>query len=241
MFSDEIAAAIAGAHAGALDDLSRAIWAGLAQGAITDEAAQALAEQIHARRPRTRAAQTGAAQGGTDHGRPHSIFPQQKPRRPLRPPQRAAAIERRRRLAASGPLPPALACRFTTGELAVLRIVGDECRDRGACLKPIDAISARAGVGRTTTQNALRRAARLGLLKIEERRVRGAKNLPNRTTIVSTEWKAWIARGPRATPIAFKKLNTTDTVFLQMEHSCDDSTLRRGPRRGMRRPHDVGR
>ncbi len=47
-------------------------------------------------------------------------------RRPQRPPQRAIAIERRRRLASSGPLPPAIACRFTTGELAVLRIVGDE-------------------------------------------------------------------------------------------------------------------
>lgn len=238
MVSDQIAAAIASAHGSALDDLSRAIWAGLAQGIITDDAAQALAEQIHARRKRAGAPQSGAAGSATgNHGR-RSIFP---PRKPQRPPLRPLAIARRRRLAASGPLPPALACLFTTGEMAVLRIVGDECRDRRACLKPIDAIAARAGVGRTTTQNALRRAARLGLLKIEERRVRGAKNLPNRTTIVSAEWNAWIARGPRAKPIAFKKLNTTDTVILRKEAGRDESALRYAARRGMRRPHDVGK
>ena len=66
---------------------------------------------------------------GIPPGRP-SIFP---PRRPQRAPVRAVAIARRRHLAASGPMPPALACKFTTGELAVLRIVGDEVRAGGLC------------------------------------------------------------------------------------------------------------
>ncbi len=233
MFQDQIAAAIAGAHGCALDDVSRALWAGLAQGVITDDVAQALAEQIHARRTRVMPPQ---AAPGT-HRRPWSIFP---PRRPQRPPLRSQAIERRRRLAASGPLPPTIACRFTTGELAVLRVVGDECRDRGACIKPIDAIAARAGVGRTTTHNALRLAVRLGLLKIEERRVRGAKNLPNRATIVSAEWKAWAARGPRKEHTGFKRLNTTDTDILQKKERGVENPVRNDHQRGLRRPCDVG-
>jgi hypothetical protein len=52
---------------------------------------------------------------------------------------------------------------FTTGELAVLRIVGDEVRQHGACALYIDAIAARAGVCRTTAQNAIREAERSAL------------------------------------------------------------------------------
>jgi hypothetical protein len=37
-------------------------------------------------------------------------------------------------------------------------IVGDECRGHGCCTLHIDAIAARAGVHRTTVQNALREA-----------------------------------------------------------------------------------
>ncbi|MCJ2068537.1 hypothetical protein MKK75_06915 [Methylobacterium sp. J-030] len=65
------------------------------------------------------------------------------------------AIERRRRLACSGPMPPALASRFTTGQLAVLRIVGDEMARNGACGLCIDAIAARAGVCRRLAQGAM--------------------------------------------------------------------------------------
>jgi hypothetical protein len=69
-----------------------------------------------------------------------------------------ASIQRRRSLAASGPMPATLACRFTTGELAVLRIVADAVRDNGQCVKSIPEIAARAGVCRTTAQNAIRQA-----------------------------------------------------------------------------------
>jgi hypothetical protein len=48
--------------------------------------------------------------------------------------------------------------------LAVLRIVGDEVQAHGLCGLHIDAIAARAGVGRTTVQNALREARDLGLV-----------------------------------------------------------------------------
>src|SRR6516165_9867121 len=83
------------------------------------------------------------------------------------------------RLVASGPLPPPLAARFTWGEIAVMRIVGDECRAHGCCFLHIDAIAARAGVHRTTVQNALREAQGRGevpgspIISVQERRRKG--------------------------------------------------------------------
>ena len=94
-------------------------------------------------------------------------------------------------------MPPALASRFTTGELAVLRIVSDEVRAGGQCTLCIDAIAARAGVCRRLAQNAIRQAARLGLLTIQERRREGQKNLPNIVRVISREWLAWLRLGAR--------------------------------------------
>src|ERR671913_1288403 len=112
-------------------------------------------------------------------------------------------------------MPPALACKFTVGELAVLRIVGDEVRQHGHCARCVDEIAARAGVCRRMVQNAIREAARLGLLTIEERRREGCRNLPNVVRIVSKEWTSWLARGgrvsrPSAEPlIGCKKVHPT--------------------------------
>src|SRR5215218_7246216 len=173
-----------------LDHLSKAIWQALAAGAVGDGDAQSLAERLHARRSVLRG---DLKPVGIPLGRA-SIFP---PRRPQRAPKRPVAIARRRHLAASGPMPPGLACRFTVGELAVLRIVGDEVRQHGQCDRCVDEIAARAGCGRTTAQNALREAARLGLVTVEERRREGRRNLPNLVRIVSREWTAWLAKGAR--------------------------------------------
>jgi hypothetical protein len=130
--------------------------------------------------------------------------------RPQRSPDRQRSIERRRCLAASGVMPPRIAAQFTTGELAVLRIVADEAKRGGTCDLPLGALTARAGVSRTTAQNALRAAARAFLLTVRERRRRGANSLTNIVRIISPEWLAWIARGPRSRPPGFKMLNTTD-------------------------------
>src|SRR4051812_24086457 len=119
--------------------------------------------------------------------------------KPQRPPVRAQAIERRRRLAASGPLPPSLACRFTLGEVATLRIVADEARLKGRCDRSLDEVAARAGVSRSTARNAMRAATRLGLIRITERPQPGRKHLTNIVEIVSAEWWAWIMRGPKPT------------------------------------------
>jgi hypothetical protein len=93
--------------------------------------------------------------------------------------------------------------------LACLRIIADECRDKDNCTLPLAAIAARAGVSRTTVQNAMRRAACEDLIIVQERRQLGALNLPNKITIVSKEWRAWLLRGPKRT--GFKTFDPTDT------------------------------
>src|SRR4051794_35250579 len=212
-FCDQMAAAIDGARTlTRLDHLSRSIWQGLAAGAVGDDDAQALAERLHACRSVLRGEIKPV---GLPPGRP-SIFP---PRRSQRAPQRPVAIARRRHLAASGPMPPALACKFTVSELAVLRIIGDEVRQHEQCARCVDEIAARAGVCRRMVQNAIREAARLGLLTVQGRRREGRRNLPNVVRIVSKEWTSWLAGGgrssrPTAGPvIGCKKMRPTDSSY----------------------------
>src|SRR5215212_4209246 len=127
-------------------------------------------------------------------------------------------------------MPPALACKFTVGELAVLRIVGDEVRQHGQCARCVDEIAARAGVCRRMVQAALREAARLGLLTIEERRREGRRNLPNVVRIVSKEWTAWLARGGRSSRpaveplIGCKQIHPTAKTDKR-EPSCTSDTI----------------
>jgi hypothetical protein len=92
-------------------------------------------------------------------------------------------------------MPPALAARFTVGELAALRIISDEVRLHGVCGLHIDAIAARAGTCRTVVKNALREARRLGMVTITERRRRGQRSLTNVIHIISREWRDWITKG----------------------------------------------
>src|SRR5918912_1425820 len=99
-----------------------------------------------------------------------------------------------RRLAYRGPMRAALAAASTPAEVAVLRVVADEHRDRGSCDRSIDEIAARAGVCRRTVQNALRHAERLRLVSIQERRREGSRNLPNIVRVISREWLAWLER-----------------------------------------------
>src|SRR3954453_14861008 len=215
-FCDQMAAAIDGARTlTRVDHLSRSIWQGLAAGAVGDDDAQALAERLHACRSILRGDLKPVGLVGLPPDRP-SIFP---PRRLQRAPQRPVAIARRRHLAASGPMPPALACKFTVSELAVLRIIGDEVRQHGCCDRCVDEIAARAGVCRRMVQNALREAARLGLLTLEGRRGDARRNLPNVIRIISKEWMTWLSRGGRSSrppaelPIGCKKMHPTDSSY----------------------------
>jgi hypothetical protein len=203
MPATELAAAISGAPLQTLDDLSRDIWRALQAGMLGDADAQALAEAIHARRAQARAGRAPLRQVGP---RAWSYFP---PKRPQRSPDRQRSLERRRRLAASGPLPPSLAARFTVGELAALRIVVDEVRVSGVCARTLAEIAARAGVSVCTARNAIRMAARLGLVTVEERRRHCRPNLSNIIRIVSREWLAWMSRGGGS-----KKFEATDRELV---------------------------
>ena len=216
MIHHQLGAAIASAATPAqLDQLAGTLWHAYAAGQIADDQAQSLGEQIEARRQALRRPEKGPAvlrvaltreevrTGASEAPRPAPGLRRNGPHQlVLRIPRpatydRGRSVERRRRLAASGPMPPQLAASFTTGELAVLRIIADEVREHGQCDRTLGEIAARAGVCRATAQNALRHAARLGLLTIEERRRSGRSNLPNVVRITSREWLAWLARGPK--------------------------------------------
>lgn len=173
-----------------MDEAGRQLWQGHASGTLSDEEAQALAERLHERRHANRETVRSV---GVVAGRV-SIFP---PRRSPRSPDRIASRDRRRLLACSGPMPPALAARFTEGQRAVLKIIADEIAAHRECGLCIDAIAGRAGVCRRSAQTAIRLAEGDGLLTIEERRHQGRKNSPNLIRIISREWQAWIARSGR--------------------------------------------
>src|SRR3712207_3697634 len=111
--------------------------------------------------------------------------------------EQAASLERRRRWAASGALPPSLAARFTLAETAVLAVVSAEVRRHGACTLTVGHIAALAGVSETTVRNAVREARALGLVQVEERRVSAWRNMPNRITVTSREWLSWLRLQPK--------------------------------------------
>src|ERR1700709_1121937 len=113
MFDATMRSAIEGARTLAqLDDLSRTIWQAHAAETVTDAEAQGLAEALH-----TRGSAVGEAVApvGIPLGRV-TLFP---PRRLQRAPERSVAIERRRRLACSGPTPPRVPPPLPQGPPAV--------------------------------------------------------------------------------------------------------------------------
>jgi hypothetical protein len=76
----------------------------------------------------------------------------------------------------NGP-PPALASEFTSGEVLVLRTVGDECRMHGSCPLHLDAIA--AWVTRSVRHDGY------GLITRQER-ASPARGLPSLTNFVRT-------------------------------------------------------
>jgi hypothetical protein len=235
MFHAAMAVEIDGARTLArMDELSRQIWQGRVSEVLDDAQAQALAERLHARRSAIR---EGIVPVGIPAGRP-SLFP---PRRTVTSPDKTVSRDRRRLLASSGPMPPALASRFTTGQLAVLRIVADEVAAKGVCGLCIDAIAARAGVCRRLAQGAIRLAEGDGLLVIQERRHQGRKNSPNLVRIISREWQAWMRRGrrPATGGIGCKDLHPTDNRVFNQGKTEASGPLRELPER-QGRSHGIG-
>ena len=107
-------------------------------------------------------------------------------------PRTDASMDRRRRWAASGRLPPGIAARFTLAEQAVLALVAAETVRRKDCRLSIENMAAVAGVCRSTVKNAIREARQLGFLTVEERQITGFRNDTNVLRITSPEWLAWI-------------------------------------------------
>ena len=101
----------------------------------------------------------------------------------------SARVELRRRLAASRPIMPELAGRFTLSEMAALRIVADELTltRHGHCDLSIDRIAELSGVSRTSVKIMLLKAQLVQLVN-----VRGSR----RTNIVelrSAAWRTWLS------------------------------------------------
>lgn len=181
-----------------LDELAPRIWRQLdLENEEAQDLAAKLSEAVHARRRAIDADGTGPLRhlGTALQGRRQSIFP---PRRHQVSPDRAKSRDRRRTLALSGPMPPALAMRFTTGQLAVLGVVANEAvQGDGPCTLCVEAIAALAGVSRRLAQTALRLAEGDGLLSIEERPRKGQPYDTNRVRILNKDWWAWIERRNR--------------------------------------------
>src|SRR5689334_13330826 len=190
MFVEQLRRAVEMSPRCELTKVSALLWKAYAASHVTEAEASALSEAIELKR---------------------ALPPAQKPvqRRLIGSrPRSPASLERRRRWAASGALPPALASRFTTAEQSVLAVIAAEHRKRGDCRLTNKEVADVAGVSITTVKNALR-AARENLISIEERRLTAFRNASNIVRIVSPEWRAWLRLGgggksvPRS-PTAYK-------------------------------------
>ena len=140
-------------------------------------------------------------------------------------------MERRRRVASCGALPPEAAGWFTEGQRAALSVVGREAaRGRPWCDWPLDRIAALAGVGRTTARDALRLAERLGLVRVQERRRRGAKSDTNVVSVTGKAWWRWLRRGPKG-GLGEEKGSPTGGGGSERSDATDTQGLRRGQRK----------
>src|SRR3954469_17644275 len=135
MFVEQLRRAVEAAPRAELPAVSALLWKAYAAGTVNEAEASALSEAIELKR---------------------ALPPSQKPaqRRLGSRPRSDASMERRRRWAASGCLPPQLPARFTLAEQAVLGVIAAEGVRHGRCTLVIDHIAALAGVSRTTFKSA---------------------------------------------------------------------------------------
>src|SRR3954469_15282779 len=173
MFVEQLRRAVEASPRVELVKVASLLWRAYAAGQVSEDQASELSDLIEARQALPAPPKPIQRRLGS------------RPRSP-------ASMERRRRWAASGALPPALAARFTLAETAVLAVIAAEALRHGRCTLVIEHIAALAGVGRSTVKRALRAAQGLGFVRIEERRVSAWRNAPNVVTITSREWGAWL-------------------------------------------------
>ena len=209
-YADAIRRQAEDAPRAALPAVTAALWRAFGDGRVTEAEAEVLSALIEARQvfaksggnlrspilPRLRE-NSRAPVLGAEEGLHKSEYTPQGRQNGLRTgigsrPRTDASIERRRRWASSGRLPPALASRFTLSEQAALSLIAAETTRRGDCRLSVPHMAALVGIAETTVRNAIREARQLGLLTVEERRLTGFRNDTNVVRIVSPEWTAWL-------------------------------------------------
>ncbi|HWZ36757.1 MAG TPA: hypothetical protein VNY08_00460 [Bradyrhizobium sp.] len=231
-----------------LEELQTAIWRVYWPGTLSDTDAQFLTEAIEKRKP-SRGSVTVRPVAAL-HGRVSSRFTPRPRKRLLTDEERIKRRNRKRMLGGSSALPDTIRHHYTEGERAVLCIVAGEVKRHGICDLSIDEIADRAGVGRTTVQNAMHEARRQGHLQITERPRRGAKSETNVVMIVSAEWRDWIKRAPSAAhrigskmSVLAKKASTlkstdiTNTDSIKHQRPRIEGAFRGGTRRDSPPPH----
>ena len=186
----------------------------VARAALAGELGEAELEAIWARAAARPRPMPGAARNAP--GRPLRA----SSRRPE--PERGRRLERRRRVAAGGWLPPVLAASFTPGEAAVRAVIGCQVVRHGRCDRTVGELADTAGVSRATVQRAVRQAVRLGLLDRQERRVSADRNLPSLLAVTSQEWLTWLrTRVRRGEGVRIDAPQNKVSLF-----SCDVETFR---------------
>jgi hypothetical protein len=111
-------------------------------------------------------------------------------------------------------LPPNLAAGFTTGELAVLKVISDEWLAHGACDRSLNELAARAGVCHSLAKRAVRLAELDGLFTVQRRPRSGRKHLTNIIRIIRAEWLDWLAKGRRKA-YATNACNRAKPIFAE--------------------------
>jgi hypothetical protein len=205
-----------------LNEISQAIfqcyWP---RGELSDGETTFLAEAVQRRKPSR--ATFGAKPLAALHGRVSSHFVPRPCRRRLTDGERTERRHRKRMLGGSSAMPDTMRHHFTEGERAALCVIAFEIKRQGLCDLCIDEIGDRAGVGRTTVQNAVHHARLLRLINVTPRPQRNAKNLPNIITVISADWRAWINRGPSAArhigSKSSKNMSTTESIDLRKKEA----------------------
>src|SRR3982751_3388880 len=144
MFVEQLRRAAEASPRVELAKVASLLWRAYAAGQVSEDQASELSDLIESRRALPA---------------PQKPIQRRLGSRPRFPP----SMERRRRWAAAGALPPALAARFTLAETAVLAVLAAEVLEHGRCTLVIEHIAALAGVGRSTVKRALRAAPGLGV------------------------------------------------------------------------------
>jgi len=141
-------------------------------------------------------------------------------RRPVTSEQRSKEIQRRRKWSSAGNMPPEIRACYSEAERAALCVIAKRCSEKGFCDLCIDEIARLAGVGRTSVQNALRKARSKGVehISVRERPQRSGKSLTNIIKIVSLSWRGWIEQ-----VIGFKRLSTSVTQIKTSPSECGET------------------